>query len=537
VPRFSPLHPGDPSAVAGYVLRARLGAGGMGRVYLAFTPGGRALAVKVVRADLADDAEFRARFRREIVAAQRVQGIYTAPVVDADPDAPQPWLATAYVPGPSVDQAVAEHGPLPSEAVIRLLGAVAEGIAAIHAAGLVHRDLKPANVLLAADGPRVIDFGIALVHDASTLTHAGARIGTPAFMAPEQVLGRAVSPASDVFALGNLAVYAATGQGAFNGGDPAAIGHRIAYEPPNLAGCPEPPRAVVERCLAKAPEQRPAPADLVSYARQLAPGPTLSWLPDAVQASLAAYDPAAIATWTAVPDVGGNPAASRPGEGDDPSGSAPRPSPRRSISLPAAVLGLVAAAAVGSLVTLLAVRGGASSTGTSHDTQSPAASASTAASTRPASQTTAPATSAPPSGTAPPPGTQLAAYTNVHLNDGDSLRIQNAQGHVSASVESDCDAALYNCAPNIGSNNAQLATLPTGSTGSYAACTHDTNLQPYLSTVNVGDVLCLTGPNWVGLFVVTAVDYSNSTYAYDYTLTVTIWQGSGNTAVPLAPGR
>lgn len=213
--RFKPLTDDDPRSVGGYDLRARLGAGGMGRVYLAFTPGGRALALKVVRPDYAEDDEFRRRFRKEIDAAQRVQGLYTAPVVDADSEAALPWLATAYVPGPSLHQAVVEHGPLPPNTVFRLLAGVAEGLTAIHACNLIHRDLKPANILLAEDGPRVIDFGIAHAADATALTSTHVRVGTPAFMAPEQIRGHSATSATDVFALGNLAVFAATGRTAF----------------------------------------------------------------------------------------------------------------------------------------------------------------------------------------------------------------------------------------------------------------------------------------------------------------------------------
>ena len=176
------LLPGDPQLIGPYRLRGRLGAGGMGQVYLGLSPGGRAVAVKVIRADLAQDPEFRERFRREITVARTVSGMFTAPVIDADTDGPVPWLATAYVPGPSLADAVSQHGPLPADSVLALAKGLAEGLAAIHAAGVVHRDLKPANVLLAADGPRVIDFGISRAAEATALTHTGLVVGSPGFM-------------------------------------------------------------------------------------------------------------------------------------------------------------------------------------------------------------------------------------------------------------------------------------------------------------------------------------------------------------------
>ncbi|WP_228023093.1 serine/threonine-protein kinase [Streptomyces acidicola] len=293
VDRFRPLTDDDPRSVGGYDFRARLGAGGMGRVYLAFTPGGRALAVKVVRPDYAEDDEFRRRFRKEIDAAQRVQGLYTAPVVDADSEAPLPWLATAYVPGPSLHQAVSEHGPLPLTTVFRLLAGIAEGLTAIHACELIHRDLKPANILLAGDGPRVIDFGIAHAADATTLTSTHVRVGTPAFMAPEQIRGHSASPATDVFALGNLTVFAATGRTAFGEGNPEAMFFRIINEEPELGGCDPELRAVVERCLAKKPGDRPSVGEVMEYAREQLQGETMNlagaWLPDSLATSLAGY--------------------------------------------------------------------------------------------------------------------------------------------------------------------------------------------------------------------------------------------------------
>jgi len=193
----------------------------MGRVYLAFTPGGRPVALKVVRPVFGGDEDFRARFRQEIQAARRVHGLYTAQVLDAGPDADPPWLVTAYVVGPSLAQAVREYGPMPPQTVFQLMAGVAEALQAIHAAGVVHRDLKPSNVLLAPDGPRVIDFGIARAVEATTVTRTGMRVGSPQFMAPEQIAGRSIAPAIDVFALGSLATFAALGRPPFGEGNTA----------------------------------------------------------------------------------------------------------------------------------------------------------------------------------------------------------------------------------------------------------------------------------------------------------------------------
>ncbi|MEU3658742.1 protein kinase [Streptomyces sp. NPDC032940] len=294
--RFTPLDADDPRTVGGYEIRALIGAGGMGRVYLAFSPGGRPLAIKVVRPDYAHDPEFRRRFQREIKAARSVEGLYTAPVVDADSEAKLPWLATAYVPGPSLAQAVAEHGPLPPATVFRLIAGVAEGLAAVHARELVHRDLKPANILLADDGPRVIDFGIAHAASATSATTTGLRIGTPAYMAPEQVRGRSAGPATDVFALGNLAVYAATGRAGFGEGNTEALFYRILHEDPDLDGCPPELREIVRPCLAKDPDDRPGLDWIMKRAGRRTADEALTltggWLPDTVATALAAYDTA-----------------------------------------------------------------------------------------------------------------------------------------------------------------------------------------------------------------------------------------------------
>ncbi|RSN46636.1 serine/threonine-protein kinase [Actinomadura sp. WAC 06369] len=206
---MDPLRPHDPPRVGAYRLRGRLGAGGMGEVYLAASPGGRDVVVKVIRPELADTADARRRFVREIAAAQRVGGFHTAQVVDAGPHDDPPWMVTEYIPGPSLRRLVLDGGPLPPDRVRALAAQLAEGLAAIHACGLVHRDLKPGNVIMAADGARIIDFGIARMADASVLTATGAVVGTYAFMSPEQVHSRAVGPPSDVFSLGGVLAFAA----------------------------------------------------------------------------------------------------------------------------------------------------------------------------------------------------------------------------------------------------------------------------------------------------------------------------------------
>jgi serine/threonine protein kinase len=241
-----------------YRLRAQLGAGGMGRVYLGLSPAGRAVAIKVVHPDLASDADFLRRFGQEVAAARAVSGIYTAPVVASGLNERPPWLATAFVPGPSLDQVVEENGPLPEQALWPLLAGLVEALQAIHACGVVHRDLKPANVLLATDGPRVIDFGIARAADGTSLTAAGVVFGTPGFMSPEQAEGRGAGPESDVFALGCVVAYAAAGRGPFGTGTAAAILYRVVHSDPVLDGVPSRLRAVIAACLAKDPAARPS---------------------------------------------------------------------------------------------------------------------------------------------------------------------------------------------------------------------------------------------------------------------------------------
>ncbi|UUN28514.1 serine/threonine-protein kinase [Streptomyces sp. FIT100] len=266
-----PLEAGEPGTIGAYRLLGRLGAGGMGRVYLARSEGGRTVAVKVVHPHFALDEQFRERFRREVAAARRVGGEWTAPVLDADPDAPVPWVATGYVAGPSLGQAVTEHGPLP-EHTVRALGAgLAEALAAVHALDLVHRDVKPSNVLLTLDGPRLIDFGIARATDGTaSLTTTGVSVGSPGYMAPEQILGKGgVTGAADVFSLGAVLAYGATGAAPFPGDSSAALLYKVVHEEPELGALAGELRDVVAACLAKEPSARPAPREL---AARLAPG-------------------------------------------------------------------------------------------------------------------------------------------------------------------------------------------------------------------------------------------------------------------------
>ncbi|MFB4297798.1 serine/threonine-protein kinase [Actinomadura sp. NTSP31] len=268
---------------------ARLGAGGMGRVFLGSTQSGRHLAIKVVRPEFADDPEFRRRFAQEVTAAQRVQNLYTAPVIDADLNGPVPWLATAHIPGPSLASAVAESGPLPLAALPTLGAGIAEALQAIHRAGVVHRDLKPSNVRLAGDGPRVIDFGIARAADATPLTRTGGVVGSPQFMAPEQVRGDASTAALDVFAFGSLLYFAATARSPFGDGDAQAVMFRIVQEEPRLDGCPETLRPLIERCLEKAPARRPADDELLAELAGMRSAGAAAWPPEPVTESLRAF--------------------------------------------------------------------------------------------------------------------------------------------------------------------------------------------------------------------------------------------------------
>ncbi|WP_433543808.1 serine/threonine-protein kinase (plasmid) [Streptomyces sp. CA-294286] len=259
------IGPAGPSFIGPFRAVAELGQGGMGRVRLAVAPDGRLVAVKQVHADLAEDSGFRARFRREVAASRQVSGAYTAAVLDADAEAEEPWLASEFVPGPTLSQALDAAGPLPEEAVRLLAAGLAQALADVHGAGLVHRDLKPSNVLLAADGVRVIDFGIARAAEGHTkLTHTGAMVGSPPFMAPEQVQGLPLTGATDVFSLGSTLVRASTGRPPFAGTSVPGVLYHVAHSPPDLDAVPPGLRPMIESCLAKNPSERPSPRELLT---------------------------------------------------------------------------------------------------------------------------------------------------------------------------------------------------------------------------------------------------------------------------------
>ncbi|MBT2895723.1 PQQ-binding-like beta-propeller repeat protein [Streptomyces sp. McG3] len=264
------LRGGDPVEIGGYPLEERLGSGGMGTVFLARTSSGRPVAIKLIHQQFAGDDEFRIRFRQEVAAARRVSGAFTAAVVDAAPEAEQPWMATTYIEGPTLTQRIATGGPLDGAELRRLAIGLAEALRDIHRVGVVHRDLKPSNVVLSPEGPRVIDFGISRAVDQQTLTMTGRVIGTPPFMSPEQLQApRGVGPRSDVFSLGTLLVYAATGHGPFDADSPYMTAYQVVHEEPSLDAVPEALRAVVEPCLDKEPEGRPSADELLVLLRDL----------------------------------------------------------------------------------------------------------------------------------------------------------------------------------------------------------------------------------------------------------------------------
>ncbi|MGW0823978.1 serine/threonine-protein kinase [Streptomyces sp. NPDC002845] len=260
----------DPRVVGSFRIHRRLGAGGMGVVYLGSDKRGQRVALKVIRPDLAEDQEFRSRFAREVSAARRIRGGCTARLVAADLETDRPWFATQYVPGPSLHDKVADEGPLSAAEVASIGAALSEGLVAVHEAGVVHRDLKPSNILLSPKGPRIIDFGIAWATGASTLTHVGTAVGSPGFLAPEQVRGAAVTPATDVFSLGATLAYAATTDSPFGHGSSEVMLYRVVHEEPQLHGVPDALAPLVRACLAKDPQERPSTLQLSLRLKEIA---------------------------------------------------------------------------------------------------------------------------------------------------------------------------------------------------------------------------------------------------------------------------
>jgi outer membrane protein assembly factor BamB len=393
----------NPPLVSQYRILGVLGAGGMGRVYLASSPGGRLVAVKMVHEQLAHDPEFRARFRREAAAARRVSGAFTAPILDADTDAVVPWLASLYVPSVPLSEYVATFGPVP-EAGVRALGAgLAEALIAIHAAGLIHRDLKPTNVLMTEDGPLVIDFGISKALDGTQLTHAGSVIGTVGYMSPEQTAsGRDVGPPSDVFSFGAVLAFAATGAGPFGTGRPEQVSYRVVSEPPGLSGVPAPLIGLIQSCLAKDAAMRPVPVDLL---RALAPADAEALKTPAFLAEVTRR----ARHWS---DVAARPVQASPPVPDGGSGTtAPAGLDRRRL------LGYAATS-----VTALVLAGGAVATaevlGHKH----------AMADALPAVPPAAPAWSRTPSGSAGQPGLALAGTTLLWAGSEQALAFDAADG-------------------------------------------------------------------------------------------------------------
>ncbi|GGX37247.1 serine/threonine protein kinase [Streptomyces malachitofuscus] len=332
-----------PEYAGHYRLESCLGSGGMGVVHLARSTSGMRVAVKVVHARYARDPEFRGRFRQEVAAARRVSGAFTAPVVDADPEGGRPWMATLYIPGPTLSEQVKRNGPMDPDQSRRLMAGMAEALRDIHRVGVVHRDLKPSNVLLAEDGPKVIDFGISRPRDSELRTETGKLIGTPPFMAPEQFRRpREVGPAADVFALGSLMVHATTGRGPFDSDSPYVVAYQVVHDEPDLTGVPESLAPLVLRCLAKEPEDRPTPDELMRELRSVS----------------AAYDTQVFVPAPRTPEAPESPEeAAAPGPPADASGERPA---RRLGRRTALVAGALCLAVLGGL-TAVQVLGGTDS--------------------------------------------------------------------------------------------------------------------------------------------------------------------------------
>jgi serine/threonine protein kinase len=427
------LQPDDPGRIGPYELRGVLGAGGMGRVFLGVSADGDQVAVKVIRADLALDPEFRARFRREVTVARKVSSRFTAPLIAADADGPVPWLATAYVTGPSLADAIAQRGPLPAASVLKLAAGLAEGMSAIHSAGVIHRDLKPSNVLLAQDGPRVIDFGISVAAETSQLTRAGLLIGSPGYMSPEQVEGREVGPASDIFSLGAVLAFAATGEAPFGNGSAPTLAYRAVYREVNLDRVPAEVRGLIDRCLAKDPGQRPAARDLMFAAAAISP--TERWAAAPVTRTFtelpAGQDGFRTLTSARLSSVSQT-APDRPGRQQG-----RRRQPRRPLAIASVVVGILAASAAGGI----AVAGCTSQTVGVHSVSPPITSAPTTAapSTSPTA-IVAPPTSASATASATPTESVTATPTAITTGTPTATATTTATGTPTATATASATA-------------------------------------------------------------------------------------------------
>ncbi|MET9671167.1 serine/threonine-protein kinase [Streptomyces sp. NPDC006475] len=580
---FQPLAGDDPATIAGYRLTAKLGAGGMGKVYLSYTPGGRPVAIKVIRPEFGEDPEFRRRFAQEVKSAQRVQGLFTAPVIDADTDGPQPWLATAYVPGPSLADAVARHGALPVEAVLLLVAGIAEALHVIHGAGIVHRDLKPSNVLLAADGPRVIDFGIAYAADATSLTGSGVTIGTPSFMAPEQAAGQRVTAATDIFALGQVAAYAAAGTPAFGEGTSHGVLYRIVHEEPDLGGVPDRLRELVTRCLAKDPAARPSIADIIGLCQSANAETVLrrpeDWLPAAVSADItgraaapapaqtppppsttpsAAYSPTTPVTPGTPPPGYGPPAAHGPSQQYPPPqhrqptnpGHAhayaqtqvpanpnpnPRPYPAPYVDpharRPTGGGGKRAALIALAVLLVFGIGGGTAYLAMKDDDTSRGSDASQGGSSDTGESGTGGKDESAPKpdpAPAPPkpvdyPGINLTAGFHLTLSD-DDVRPQEGED---GGYELSYDTGGYLDAE---SNEGNLVLLDPGQQGSLETCRKDTRFTKnvYVNRLSKGRQICITtGTGHLGLLTVQGFSAEDSPSKY-LTLDLTVWRNAAS---------
>jgi serine/threonine protein kinase len=377
-----PLRRWDPERIGPYAILGRLGAGAMGQVYLGRSAAGRLVAVKTIRIELAEEVGFRTRFAQEVAAARRVSGVFTASVVEADPEADLPWLATAYVPAPSLNRLVQACGPLPVRTVNWLAAGCAEALQSIHGAGLVHRDLKPSNVLVAPDGPRVIDFGVARAAERLELSVTRGAVGTPAYMAPEQARDtRQASAASDVWSLGATLVFAATGHPPYQGETVTDVLVRLATEPPDLSGLPDELTELITACMHRIPRMRPASSAMLSQLGPFTEAPAgapggHSYLPAPALALIGEYqrspqlivqgppgqergEDATSASYTALPASFKPAPRRRRGAGQGGAGNGSRSAPRRRRTK---VIGWVAGACVGAGLITLGVFLGASLT-------------------------------------------------------------------------------------------------------------------------------------------------------------------------------